>query len=266
MKTRTPTDPARLRQLSQALAKASRSTRAARQALHARLRFAILQCIDAGQWQPDERVPTEAELVEVTGWSPGTVQKALRDLVDDGVVRRHQGRGSFVASARHRIDDAAHVRFLADDGSTVLPVFPRALQRRAVSARSAARRHFPADAKLVRLDRVLDVNGEFEVFSRFVFDGRRFPELASKPLRALAGMNLKHLLGASAPLPPGGIAQTARLVGASPEVARRLALGRDACVLRLDIVRRIAGSSHALYVQEIFVPPTRRRLVTREDP
>ncbi len=265
MKTRKPTDPARLHQLTQALSQVSRSERAAHQALHAQLRFAILQCVNSGQWRSDERVPTEAELIELTGWSPGTVQRALHDLVNEGAIRRQRGNGSFVASTKHRIDDATHARFLADDGCTVLPVFSRALYRHTEGACSAARHRFPADAQLVRLDRVLDVNGEFDIFSRFVFDSRRFPELASRPLETLADVNLKQLLAEAAPLPPGGVAQTVRLVPTSAKVAQHLALDREAWVLRLDIVRRIAGSLHVLYVQELFVPPNSRPLITRED-
>ena len=187
MKTKTPTAPAKLRELSRALQRTAKTTEGA--ALHARLRLAMLHCIHGGHWVAGDRLPTETELVQASSLSMGTVQRALRDLTDEGVVRRQQGSGSFVAHAPHRIDDVAHCRFLNDDGS-VLPVFSRVLSRKA-ARKGPWESHFPMDAAVMRLDRVLNVNDEFDVFSRFYFDGARFKGLASRPVAELAGANFK---------------------------------------------------------------------------
>jgi len=119
MKTKTPTSPTKLRLLGRTLHRVGRHNEGL--ALHGQLRLALLQCIHGGHWTAGDRVPTEAELIEATALSAGTVQRALRDLTDEGVLRRQQGSGSFVASAPHRIDDVAHCRFFDRDGVTVLP-------------------------------------------------------------------------------------------------------------------------------------------------
>lgn len=61
------------------------------------LREALLTAIEGGHWKPGAKLPTETELSGLTPYSLGTVQRAMRSLVDDGVVVRRKGIGSFVA-------------------------------------------------------------------------------------------------------------------------------------------------------------------------
>ena len=220
----------------------------------------MLQCIHGGHWVAGDRLPTEIELAQASSLSLGTVQRALRDLTDEGVVRRQRGSGTFVVHAPHRIDDVAHCCFLGNDGS-MLPVFSRVLSRKA-ARKGPWDSHFLVDAAVIRLDRVLDVNDEFDVFSRFYFDGARFKGLASRPVAELAGANFKLLLGQEAQVLPGGVSQTMLLVQAAADVAQHMGLAEGAWVAQMDIVRHIAGGPGALYYQQIFVPPTARKLVT----
>lgn len=263
MKTKTPADPAKLRKLGRALQRVGRSS-GDNLARHAQLRLAVLNSIHGGDWAEGDRLPPETELATATKLSIGTVQRALRDLTDEGVIRRQQGSGSFVASAPHRIDDVAHCRFLDDDGSSVLPVFSKVLGRRAAARNGPWRAHFPEGARVVRLDRLLNVNDEFDVFSRFYFDGGRFKGLASRPIAELAGTNFRLLLIEEAPTPPGGISQTVTLVAAPADIAAHMGRAEGACVAAMEIVRHIAGSDTALYFQQMFVPPTLRKLVTQQ--
>jgi GntR family transcriptional regulator len=50
-------------------------------------------------WRPGDRLPTEAELVESYGISRITVRKVLDMLVNEGLIYRRAGRGTFVAHA-----------------------------------------------------------------------------------------------------------------------------------------------------------------------
>jgi len=53
--------------------------------------------IREGRWQAGDRLPSEAELGAQFGVARMTVNRALRELQLEGLVRREQGRGSFVA-------------------------------------------------------------------------------------------------------------------------------------------------------------------------
>ena len=264
MKTKTPTHPTKLRELSRTLARVARQSEGL--ALHGQLRFAILQCIHGGHWVAGDRLPTETELAATTTFSMGTVQRALRDLTEAGVIRRQQGSGSYVASAPSRIDDVAHCRFIDPERRTLLPVFSRVLGRKPAPRRGPWREHFHESAELIRLDRVLNVNDEFDVYSRFVFDGGRFKGLATRPINELAGTNFRLLLGQEAQVPSGALSQTIRLLPAPAEIARHMGVADGSWVAQTDIVRHIAGGDEALYYQQMFMPPTSRELVVRDVP
>ena len=66
-----------------------------------------------GAWPVDHRVPSESELVRLSGASRMTVHRALRELKDDGWLRRVQGQGTFVADRRARLD-LLEIRNIAD--------------------------------------------------------------------------------------------------------------------------------------------------------
>ncbi|NNG00505.1 MAG: histidine utilization repressor [Desulfobacteraceae bacterium] len=53
--------------------------------------------IQEGTFRPDERIPSENELVALLGISRMTINRALRELTADGKLVRTQGVGTFVA-------------------------------------------------------------------------------------------------------------------------------------------------------------------------
>jgi GntR family transcriptional regulator len=61
--------------------------------LHEILRDSILR----GDWQPGDMIPPEPELIRQYGVSRTTVRQVLDMLVNDGLIYRQQGRGTFVA-------------------------------------------------------------------------------------------------------------------------------------------------------------------------
>lgn len=62
--------------------------------------------IERGSYEPSGKLPSEAELGERFGVSRVTVRLAIGKLVDDGLVERKQGKGTFATGKRfrHRLD------------------------------------------------------------------------------------------------------------------------------------------------------------------
>ena len=86
---------------------------AARMPLYQQVKDYVRRSIVAGDWPVDHRIPSENELVRLSGASRMTVVRALRELTDDGWLRRVQGQGTFVADRRTRLD-LLEIRNIAD--------------------------------------------------------------------------------------------------------------------------------------------------------
>lgn len=71
--------------------------------LHRRIRHDIESRIMSGEWRPGHRIPTEAEWMDAYGCSRMTVNKALRSLVQSGLLESRKRAGTFVSAPRfHR--------------------------------------------------------------------------------------------------------------------------------------------------------------------
>lgn len=68
--------------------------------LYTRVKSLIVGRISSGEWPEGTRVPSENELVRDLGVSRMTVNRALRELQSEGLLRREQGVGSFVAEQK----------------------------------------------------------------------------------------------------------------------------------------------------------------------
>ena len=78
------------------------------------LKDLIIGRISSGDLRPDDRVPSENELVESMQVSRMTANRALRELTDEGYVERIAGRGTFVADFRAR-SHVLDVQNIADE-------------------------------------------------------------------------------------------------------------------------------------------------------
>lgn len=230
-------------------------------AKYAQLRDAIVTAIRAGHWKPGDRLPTEAELTQLTPFSLGTVQRALRALVDEGLVVRAQGSGSYVAESRGPIDVPLHLRFLGGPGEPrYLPLYPKVLGRRRIAARGPWSEWLGQTGdEIVCVDRRLGVNGEFDLYNRFYFSAASFPEIAGKPLAALDGANLKQLLGASFAMPITNVQQRVSIAAFPPEAIAALALPAGTRGLLLESAGS-AGRGNPIYFLESFIPENARKL------
>ncbi len=67
--------------------------------LYERIAEAVRQQILRGELKPGDRVPTVRQMTERWGCTPGTAQRAYRELARQGLVAARRGGGTFVAGA-----------------------------------------------------------------------------------------------------------------------------------------------------------------------
>ena len=70
--------------------------------LYQQIKNTIQNNIRSGDWSSGKKLPSENELVDALGVSRMTINRALRELTQDGLINRVHGIGSFVADTpRH---------------------------------------------------------------------------------------------------------------------------------------------------------------------
>lgn len=75
-----------------------------RQPKHERLRSQLIQQISTGDLKPGQKIPSEHYLVRSLGIARTTVRQAMASLERDGLIRRVQGKGTFVeVDARRKL-------------------------------------------------------------------------------------------------------------------------------------------------------------------
>lgn len=82
--------------------------------LYEQLKFLIKDDIIKKVYKPGEKMPTEAELGERYGVSRITVRRAIKELVNEGLLVSRQGKGTFVEYSK------IHSKILSLDGFTDL--------------------------------------------------------------------------------------------------------------------------------------------------
>ena len=231
---------------------------------YARLREAIVAAIESGYWVSGDRLPTETEWVRASPFSLGTVQRALRSLVEEGIVRRAQGSGTFVAQSRQQMEAPWHCRFLDASGTQFLPVYPKLVSRRRTNARGPWSAHVGQDGEaVIQIDRRLGIGSEFFVYSRLYMSAARFAALLTKPVGEIEAANLKAMIGRDFHLPITQIGQRLSFSRFPADVCRVIRVPTGTLGMLMECVAT-ARTGFTVYYQELYIPPNDRRLVVSD--
>jgi GntR family transcriptional regulator len=150
--------------------------------LYQRLRDEIAQKIAEQIWRPGDAIPTEMELATQHKVAIGTVRKAVQTLVDEGLVERFQGRGTFVRRADFTASLSRFFRFQRDDGRPVIPesrILLRQELKGPLQVTSALR--LPPDAPVIRLLRQRLVVGQPILAEEIWLSKQRFQAILALP-------------------------------------------------------------------------------------
>jgi len=124
--------------------------------------------------------PSEFELADELGVSQGTVRKALHSMTVDGLLVRHQGRGTFVSE----YDDARILfrffKLMSDGGPAALPT-SRVASVKESSAGSEERERLVLlkGDRVIRIKRVRMLEGKATTVETISVPSALFPGLLS---------------------------------------------------------------------------------------
>ena len=91
--------------------------------LYIQIREDIRRDITSGRLSPGDRLPPVTSLAADRDVTAATIRRALQDLIDEGLVTSHVGRGTFIADgSQNEARDQVH----AAEGSDQLSAFPSA--------------------------------------------------------------------------------------------------------------------------------------------
>jgi len=219
----------------------------------------IARAVETGELAAGERLPGEAELAAQLPASLGTIQKALAHLSERGLIVRRHGAGTFVSDRKRQLHDLWHFRFLADDGVTLLPVFTK-VEGVAIVTGEGPWSSFLAPAEaFVRIQRRIDVNGEFPCLSRLYVDHPKFKGLLKEKKRALDNANIRALLREKCGAPTLRIVEQVGAEIMPPDVCKSLGIDTSAIGMVCHILGYGFRDAPLIY-QLLFVPPGARRL------
>lgn len=156
--------------------------------MYKRIKQRLTQSLAAGEWQPNEALPSEARLARQFEVSIGTIRKAIDELVAEKILVRQQGRGTFVAA--HTQDRFLYHFFhiVAEDGSKLLPTTELLAFRRERCDDGVARRlGLQRGARVIRFRNLLRLDGTPVEVNDIYLDGERFPDLTREVLAARPG-------------------------------------------------------------------------------
>ncbi|WP_191237241.1 GntR family transcriptional regulator [Cobetia marina] len=157
--------------------------------LYQRLRDEFLLQIAEGHWVPGTPIPTEAEMTREYEVAIGTVRKAIDTLVQDGILDRQQGRGTFVRRPEFTRSLSRFFRQVDQQGNTCIPESDiLSLESEPASQHVRQALALKARARVIHLERVRRIDGKPLFHERIWLPEERFAALLDTPKDVLGDL------------------------------------------------------------------------------
>lgn len=130
------------------------------QPLYGQVRQALLEHIRNGEWMVGDSLPNETFLAQRFGVSVGTIRKAIEGLESSGLVKRIQGRGTYVAGIGSHVLKEKFTRLRAKNGLALAFGYELvAVEHKAASDEIVQAFGARADAEFIQVRQLIIVDG-----------------------------------------------------------------------------------------------------------
>jgi GntR family transcriptional regulator len=214
--------------------------------LYLQLAQNLREHIGGGGVDPGSALPSERDLSEITGMSRVTVRKGIEQLIDEGVLFRKQGAGTFVA---RRIETPGALLSSFTDDARLRGEDPGVIWMIKVyshpTEEEAEALGIPVTVRVARLGRVRLAGGEPLAIEHAVVPADFLPDLAQ------VGESLYAALEDKGFRPVAG-KQRVRAALATPTDAGILCVRQGSEVLRIERLTRIADGRAVEFTRSVY--------------
>jgi len=119
--------------------------------------------IESGRWNPGQQIPSEAEFCEAFGVSRTVVRQALNELVNEGLLYRRRGKGSFVTRPKIAESLVQNLTgFYEDMVAKGLTPITQVLEQKLIPAskKVAGMLSLKEGDQVIKMDRLRSINNE----------------------------------------------------------------------------------------------------------
>ncbi|MGW8224956.1 MAG: GntR family transcriptional regulator [Anaerolineales bacterium] len=209
----------------------------------------LLEKIQHREWQPGDMIPPESELIEKYQVSRNTVRQVLEKLVNDGLIYRQRGRGSFVSHPTLEQSMTRIVSFTEDMHQRGFTPGTQVLSADLLPADGeiAIRLDIPVGEQLICLRRLRMADGEPMSIEESYLIHKYCPQVlehdyAHQPLREVLESNYGIRIASAK--------QVIQAIQAPPELARLLNISPGNALL---LITRVSFSQGNLPVEYLRI-------------
>lgn len=207
--------------------------------------------IEAGKWHVGQRIPAERELAKSFGVSRMTLRQAIQTLVDEGILERHVGSGTYVASRKVQEKMSGTTSF-----TDLMQAQGKVPSSKTVSYHLAnptlseiKRLELPQGNQVLRMERVRYADGIPISFETAAVPADLVEGFSKEEVTA----SLYHVLEFKGGYQLGGAQQTVTATLASERIADYLKIKRNDAILKLRQVSFLKSGRPFEYVRTQYV-------------
>ena len=147
--------------------------------LYHQVKAGLENVVRSGHLKPGDLIPAEHYLCSEFGVSRGTVRMAVGELVKEGLLRRVQGKGTFVASPRFEKSLLGYFRFAKKDSSEEIVPDSRIIEITKVTPPVVIAQSLGVSSRerVFKIKRLRTANGSPFIYQVSFFSEKLFPGL-----------------------------------------------------------------------------------------
>ena len=156
--------------------------RGSKEKLYVQIYSIVLEKIESGEWVSGDRIPPEDELCRIYDVSKVTVREAIQELVREGYLMRHQGKGTFVTYTMSHLGIVMRTRLSEN-------IFGEEVKER----REVIERGLRGAASDIKKFLIAEAGDIYYILSRKVVDNKPVREEIFIPSYVLPGVETKEI-------------------------------------------------------------------------